>query len=424
MRAHPQGARPGWVVLALVLAVAAAVLTAAGPARPARAATNGAIWPVSGEVTSLFNRMHRPQPQWEKHDGIDIGGNDGFPVHAAQDGTIAFADVASGYGNLVILRHGNGYETYYAHLSRFALRSGTVRQGDVVGNVGSTGSRSTGPHLHFEVRRNGLPINFNSATSYRAKITANTPVNFAFDGLGGSGQTLVANVNACGALYIKRSWWGPWEQHMGCGQAKAVSVSPDGRTIVVVRPDNTLVAKESYWGNWTQHVATGDTQSAAAGPGGMIANVNACGALYIKPTYWGQWAQHMGCGQAKAVSVSANGQTIAVHRPDNTLVAKETLWGQWSQHVAAGDTRAVAAGHGGMLANVNACGALYVKTSYWGAWQQHMGCGQAWSVALSPDGQALAVVRPDNTLVAKETLWGQWAAHTGGDSQAAALARQ
>ena len=77
-----------------------------------------------------------------------------------------------------------------------------------------------------------------------------------------------------------------------------------------------------------------------------------------------------------------------------------------------------------MLANINACGALHVKTSYWGGWQEHMGCGQARSVALSPVGQAIAVVRPDNTLVAKETLWGQWVAHTGGgDSQAAALAR-
>jgi hypothetical protein len=77
-----------------------------------------------------------------------------------------------------------------------------------------------------------------------------------------------------------------------------------------------------------------------------------------------------------------------------------------------------------MLANVNACGALYIKTSYWGTWTQHMGCGQARSVSLGPDGQSIAVVRPDKTLVVKTSLWGSWAAHTGvGDSQSAALAR-
>jgi hypothetical protein len=157
-------------------------------------------------------------------------------------------------------------------------------------------------------------------------------------------QTVFANVNACGALYIKLSTWGAWEQHMGCGQAKAVAVSPDGQTIAVVRPDNTLVAKNAYWGQWSQHVGVGDTQATAAGPGGMLANVNACGALYIKRSYWGAWEQHMGCGQAKAVAVSPDGQTIAVVRPDNTLVAKNAYWGQWSQHVGVGDTKGAALG--------------------------------------------------------------------------------
>jgi hypothetical protein len=78
-------------------------------------------------------------------------------------------------------------------------------------------------------------------------------------------QTVFANVNACGALYIKLSTWGAWEQHMGCGQAKAVAVAPDGQTIAVVRPDNTLVAKNAYWGQWSQHVGVGDSKSAALG---------------------------------------------------------------------------------------------------------------------------------------------------------------
>lgn len=162
---------------------------------------------------------------------------------------------------------------------------------------------------------------------------------------------MVANVNRCGALYIKRSLWGQWEQHLGCGAAKSVSLAPsasDGQMVVVVRPDNTLIAKRTFWGNWDQHVGVGDSRAAAAGPNGMIANINGCGALYVKRSYWGQWEQHLGCNEAKSVQLfppSSNGMMVL--RSDNTLILKTSYWAPWGQVSATGGSR------GGAFADLN-----------------------------------------------------------------------
>ncbi|MBN1882967.1 MAG: peptidoglycan DD-metalloendopeptidase family protein [Deltaproteobacteria bacterium] len=112
------------------------------------------LWPTEGLVYSLFGmrwgRMHR---------GMDISGKSGTPVLAARDGTVTFAGVKGGYGNIVILSHQDGYETRYAHLSSIKASVGdTVKTGDVIGLMGSTG-RSTGPHLHFEIRKDDTARN-------------------------------------------------------------------------------------------------------------------------------------------------------------------------------------------------------------------------------------------------------------------------
>jgi murein DD-endopeptidase MepM/ murein hydrolase activator NlpD len=92
------------------------------------------------------------------HSGIDFPGDHGQPILAAADGTVSFAGVRNGYGNVVEVEHGNGFMTRYAHLSGFAAREGQkVTRGQPVGRMGSTG-RSTGTHLHFEVRVNGAAI--------------------------------------------------------------------------------------------------------------------------------------------------------------------------------------------------------------------------------------------------------------------------
>jgi len=114
-------------------------------------------------ITSGFtsSRLHPLLGFYRAHTGVDFGAPTGTRVKATGDATVAFAGRKGGYGNLVILRHQNGYETYYAHLSAFApgVRPGrSISQGEVIAYVGTTGA-STGPHLHYEVRIAGTPYN-------------------------------------------------------------------------------------------------------------------------------------------------------------------------------------------------------------------------------------------------------------------------
>jgi len=93
------------------------------------------------------------------HAGLDFKGPIGAPIYAAAQGTVSFVGVKAGYGNCVEIDHGNGLMTRYAHMSRFATRVGQpVAAGAVIGAIGNTG-RSTGPHLHFEVRMHDRPLN-------------------------------------------------------------------------------------------------------------------------------------------------------------------------------------------------------------------------------------------------------------------------
>ena len=116
--------------------------------------------PVVGRQTSGFGlRLHPLLGYSRFHKGVDYGAPSGTPIVAVADGRVSFAGRNGGHGNYIKLTHGSGLTTAYAHLSRFAVRSGTqVRQGQVIGYVGSTGL-STGPHLHFEVYKNGRAVN-------------------------------------------------------------------------------------------------------------------------------------------------------------------------------------------------------------------------------------------------------------------------
>lgn len=119
-----------------------------------------------GRVTSGFGgRIHPVLGYRKDHTGIDFAGSTGTPIYASGDGTVVMAGRHGGYGNWVQIRHGQGWETGYAHLSRFGpgIRNGTrVRQGQLIGYVGATG-RVTGPHLHYEVIHNGRKVNPRSA---------------------------------------------------------------------------------------------------------------------------------------------------------------------------------------------------------------------------------------------------------------------
>ena len=111
-------------------------------------------WPVNDVVTSEYG------PRWGRmHEGIDIGGQHGAPIHAAESGRVDYAGWIGGYGNTIVIDHGGGMTTLYGHMDGFATSAGqTVSIGQVIGYVGNTGF-SQGPHLHFEVRIGGAPVN-------------------------------------------------------------------------------------------------------------------------------------------------------------------------------------------------------------------------------------------------------------------------
>ncbi len=114
-----------------------------------------------GMRTSSFStrRFHPISKKYKRHTGIDYGAAHGTPIHATAGGTVEFAGWQGGYGKLVIVRHPNGYKTYYGHCSRLLVKKGTrVKQGQAIAKVGQTG-QATGPHVHYETRINGKPVN-------------------------------------------------------------------------------------------------------------------------------------------------------------------------------------------------------------------------------------------------------------------------
>ena len=118
------------------------------------------LWPVEGQVTGSFGERIDPfNGEGAFHSGVDISAVVGSPVIAPADGVVTFADFLGGYGRAIMLDHGHNIATRYGHLSSFAVTAGQyVHRGDTIGYVGLSG-RSTGPHLHYEVRINDVPVN-------------------------------------------------------------------------------------------------------------------------------------------------------------------------------------------------------------------------------------------------------------------------
>jgi murein DD-endopeptidase MepM/ murein hydrolase activator NlpD len=145
---------------ALAEAARRAALLAGRAAPPENAGAPGSFsWPVSGPITSPFGLRSNPfGPGLEMHPGIDIGAPMGATIAASAGGRVIFAGSYGGYGNAIIIDHGGSTSTLYGHCSQIFVAEGQdVQRGQAIGAVGMTG-RATGPHLHFEVRVNGVPV--------------------------------------------------------------------------------------------------------------------------------------------------------------------------------------------------------------------------------------------------------------------------
>ena len=124
--------------------------------------SGGGSWtlPVHAPLSSPFGmRFHPILHRMELHTGDDLAASYGTPIHAAKGGTVLYAGWKTGFGNTIIIDVGNGLTTLYGHTSKMGVSPGEhVNAGQYIGNVGSSGW-ATGPHLHFEIRKNGSPIN-------------------------------------------------------------------------------------------------------------------------------------------------------------------------------------------------------------------------------------------------------------------------
>ena len=140
--------------------IADSAATPVATAQPRSPSSLGYQWPVVGRQSSPFGyRVHPIYGTRKLHSGLDVAAPAGTPIAATAQGTVIFAGRRGGYGNTVIVDHGGGLTSLYAHMSKIGVSTGTtVKRGDYLGGVGTTGS-STGNHLHFEIRSGGTPVN-------------------------------------------------------------------------------------------------------------------------------------------------------------------------------------------------------------------------------------------------------------------------
>lgn len=137
-------------------------------------------WPVYGAVLTQKFRPKKKVPYRRRHQGIDLAAHRNTPIYAIDHGVVTYLGSRKrGYGRLIVLTHMNGkYKSYYAHLNRYKVKLGdVVKKGDMIGLMGNTG-RSTGVHLHFEIRRNKValnPLDFLPPTSISSKTASPNP---------------------------------------------------------------------------------------------------------------------------------------------------------------------------------------------------------------------------------------------------------
>ncbi len=148
------------------------------------------MWPTEGQITSLFGYRVSPMRQTndvgltEFHPGVDIASRPNTPIYATADGTVRYAGWTHGYGEMVIIDHGYGISTVYGHNTKLLVQTGEhVWRGQIISFMGTTG-RSTGPHLHYEIRINGVPVNPMKFLKVRPEDAAQPPLEAVNQGSG------------------------------------------------------------------------------------------------------------------------------------------------------------------------------------------------------------------------------------------------
>lgn len=350
---------------ARTLGVAAAVLALLGgflTATPAVAATTATgpmpafVQPVSGYVADLVTGC--PAGSRPTHTGVDINQNKGNPIYAAASGTVSYTyntAAKTSYGTYVVIDHGYGYTTLYAHMvvNSIAVKVGQyVTAGTRIGTVGTTGN-STGEHLHFEIKDGGTPIANSVFRCGQGRVTALTaipgPTEPATDlgityalsstgvlssrsGVNGPVTNLrtgvasfdvdgarTAVVDTAGNAYVRASAASAWE--FASASVKAIAL--DGERVVILKRNGVVSAKERLSAGSWRILSTGGT-AIDADAGRVAAILN--GKLYVKSgTLTSAWSMLM----ARAKSVSVSNDRIAVVQDNRALIKQGPLTAAW-----------------------------------------------------------------------------------------------
>ncbi|MEV0455767.1 M23 family metallopeptidase [Catellatospora methionotrophica] len=394
-----RAARRTWWNLAIVTLMGALALV---PAQPAAAQTGAMIQPVDGVVTGvLANRCGSTDSD---HYGVDIAANSGKAIGAAYPGTVTFAGWTSGGGNSVTVSHSAGYTTRYLHMVQApSVGAGqTVGQGQLLGYVGSTGN-STGPHLHFEIRRNNAVQDLSPAYGCGGTVTKGAPINLPFADLPAAGAVTerFAFVNTAGVLHVKDGAYTPW-QPVNAGGATKTALG--GNWIGWIQSGD-FYAKDGVYGGWLTMAGGGQVRDIAIS-GNRFAFVNTAGVAYVKD---GPYAAWQAINSGGATRIELDGDWIGVIQ-GGSFLAKQGIYGGWLTMAGGGQVRDIAIS-GERFAFVNAAGILSAKDGAYASWRA-VNAGGASRVVLA--GNWIGWIQSGDFYV-KAGLYADWVAlATGG----------
>jgi hypothetical protein len=386
--------------IALALALLAALLL---PPTAAHAAPGAMIQPASGSVTGIVGA----HCDGTAHNGIDIARTSGGPIVAAAAGTVSAAVTSSGtsgYGTYVIIDHGNTYSTVYGHMIAGSLtvaKGSTVAQGDVIGQMGSTGN-STGTHLHFEVRINNVSQRgLNSVYACGQPVTRGAAIAWDFPNFASaSSAQRVAVLQADGTLQVKEGVNGTWVTVSN----DVVSYDIAGTRIGVV--DSTGMAFVKEGGLNAMWTAVASNVSTILLDGSRIGVVQSTGNFSVKEGAVGATFSLVSTG---VVQAELSGTRIAIRNGSNLIQAKEGGVGAaWVTLTTATDfdvspTRVVV---------IDAAGNASVKAGGLNAGWQALSTNVS-DVHLSA---ARIVIRTGGNLQAMDIAVGAWTQLTSGVS--------